>query len=156
SSFRLFPERTYYETSKFALKVGKFGENYEDQIISWETSKHPNYKKLCGILKELGLLAEIKSKRLAGGRYEILVKNKKDGMWSSITDVGFGISQFLPIIVADLQLGKNSTLFVAQPEIHLHPKIQAQFADYIINRVKEENKFYIIETHSEYLINRLR
>ncbi|MGV0751412.1 DUF3696 domain-containing protein [Empedobacter brevis] len=156
SSFRLFPERTYYETSKFDLKVGKFGENYEDQIITWETTKHRNYKKLCDILKELGLLDEIKSKRLSGGRYEILVKNKKNGIWSTITDVGFGISQFLPIIVADLQLGNHSTLYIAQPEIHLHPKVQAQFADYIVNRVVNDNKKYVIETHSEYLLNRLR
>lgn len=156
SSFRLYPERTYYETSKFDLKVGKFGENYEDQIIAWETTKDERFKKLCEILKELGLLYDIKSKRLAGGRYEILVKNKKNGIWASITDVGFGISQFLPIIVADLQLRKNSTLFIAQPEIHLHPKVQAQFADYIVNRIKNDNKNYIIETHSEYFINRLR
>lgn len=156
SSFRLFPERTYYETSKFDLKIGKFGENYEDQIIAWETTKDERYKKLCEILKELGLLDDIKAKRLSGGRYEILIKNKKNGIWSSITDVGFGISQFLPIIVADLQLGNNSTLFIAQPEIHLHPKIQAQFADYIINRVLKDKKKYIIETHSEYLINRIR
>ncbi|WP_265429523.1 DUF3696 domain-containing protein [Chryseobacterium sp. YIM B08800] len=156
SSFRLYPERTYYEASKFDLKVRKFGENYEDQIIAWETTKDERFKKLCEILIELGLLYSIKSKRLSGGRYEILVQIKKNGIWSSITDVGFGISQFLPVIVADLQLKKNSTLFIAQPEIHLHPKVQAQFADYIINRIKNDNKNYIIETHSEYLINRLR
>lgn len=156
SSFRLYPERTYYETSKSNLKVGKFGENYEDQIILWETTKHPNYKKLGDILKDLGLLEEIKSKRMSGGRYEILVRNKKNGIWSTITDVGFGISQFLPIIVADLQLGQNSTLYIAQPEIHLHPKVQAQLADYLVNRIRDDKKQYIIETHSEYLINRIR
>lgn len=156
SSFRLFPERTYYETSKNDLKVGKFGENYEDQIISWETQKSPKYKELAIILKDLGLLHEIKSKRLDGGRFEILIRTKNNGIWSSLSDVGFGISQFLPIIVADLQLGKDSTLFIAQPEIHLHPKIQAQFGDYIINRILKEDKKYIIETHSEYLLNRIR
>lgn len=156
SSFRLYPERTYYETSKKDLKVGKFGENYEDQIIAWETKKAPEYKELISILKDLGLLHEIKSKRLDGGRFEILIRTKANGVWSSLSDVGFGISQFLPIIVADLQLGKRSTLFIAQPEIHLHPKIQAQFGDYLVNRITKENKRYIIETHSEYLINRLR
>lgn len=156
SSFRLFPERTYYETSKFDLKVGKFGENYEDQIISWETKKSPKFKELMKILRELDLLDEIKAKRLDGGRYEILVKANKNGTWSSLTDVGFGISQFLPIIVADLQLGKGSTLFIAQPEIHLHPKVQAQFGDYLVKRIKEDDKKYIIETHSEYLLNRIR
>lgn len=156
SSFRLFPERTYYETSKIDLKVGKFGENYEDQIIAWETSKSPKYKELVTILKELGLLHEIKSKRLDGGRFEIQIKSVINGVWSSLSDVGFGISQFLPIIVADLQLGYNSTLFIAQPEIHLHPKIQAQFGDYIVNRITKDSKRYFIETHSEYLINRIR
>lgn len=156
SSFRLFPERTYYETSKNDLKVGKFGENYEDQIIQWEANKDPKYKELSNILIELGLLSEMKSNRLAGGRFEILVKNKTNGTWSTISDVGFGISQFLPIIVADVQLGKGSTLYIAQPEIHLHPKIQAQFADYIVKRIINDEKLYVIETHSEYLINRLR
>ena len=155
SSFRLYPERTYYETSKQDLKVGKFGENYEDQIIAWETKKSPEYKELI-TLKDLGLLHEIKSKRLDGGRFEILIRTKANGVWSSLSDVGFGISQFLPIIVADLQLGKRSTLFIAQPEIHLHPKVQALFGDYLVNRIAKDYKRYIIETHSEYLINRLR
>jgi predicted ATP-dependent endonuclease of OLD family len=92
SSFRLYPERTYYETSKLDLKVGKFGENYEDQIIAWETSKSPKYKELTTILKDLGLLSDIKSKRLDGGRFEILIKSKENGIWSSLSDVGFGIS----------------------------------------------------------------
>lgn len=156
SSFRLYPERTYYETSKVDLKVGKSGENYEDQIIAWETSKSPKFKELLKIVNELGLFSEIKTKRLNGGRFEILIRNKKNGVWSSISDVGFGISQFLPIIVADLQLGKGSTLFVAQPEIHLHPSVQAKFADYIVERINNDNKKYFIETHSEYLLNRLR
>lgn len=156
SSFRHYPDRTNYETSKIDLKVGKFGENYEDQIIAWESNKSEKYKELAVILKNLGLLQEIKSKRLDGGRYEILIKTKKNGVWSAISDVGFGISQFLPIIVADLQLGKGSTLFIAQPEIHLHPKVQALFGDYIINEMVKNNKKYIIETHSEYLLNRIR
>ncbi len=156
SSFRLYPERTNYETSKIDLKVGKFGENYEDQIISWETKKSPKYKELVTILKDIGLLHEIKSKRLDGGRFEILIRTKKNGIWSSLSDVGFGISQFLPIIIADLQLGNGSTLFIAQPEIHLHPKVQAQFGDYIIDRILKDKKRYIIETHSEYLLNRIR
>lgn len=156
SSFRLFPERTYYETSKKELKVGKFGENYEDQIILWETNRDDKFQELLSILKKLDLLHDIKSNRISGGRFELLIKSKKDGIWSSLSDVGFGISQFLPIIVADLQLGNNSLLSIAQPEIHLHPKVQAHFADYIIEQISTRNKRYIIETHSEYLLNRIR
>jgi len=62
----------------------------------------------------------------------------------------------MPIIVADLQLPKKSTLMVAQPEIHLHPSIQSAFGDYLVKQVKEKQKNYIIETHSEYLLNKIR
>ena len=156
SSFRLMPERTYYETSKTNLKVGKYGENYVDQITLWESRKSVELKALKETIRELGLFYDLKTVRLGGGRYELLVQTNNNGVWASISDVGFGISQFLPIIVSDIQLGEKSTLFIAQPEIHLHPSIQALFANYLINNIKKYNKTYLIETHSEYLINRLR
>jgi predicted ATPase len=156
SSFRLYPQRTYYEKSKTELKVGRFGENYEDQIILWETRKTKEYRALLDIMKNLSLLEDIASKRLEGGRYELLVKTQKNGVLASLNDVGFGISQFLPIIVADLQLDDHSTLFLAQPEIHLHPSVQSAFGDYVMDFVKKTGKKYVIETHSEYLINKIR
>ena len=156
SSFRLYPQRTYYEKSKTELKVGRFGENYEDQIILWETKKTKEYKALLDIMKNLSLLEDIASKRLEGGRYELLVKTQKNGVLASLNDVGFGISQFLPIIVADLQLDDHSTLFLAQPEIHLHPSVQSAFGDYVMDFIKKTGKKYVIETHSEYLINKIR
>jgi predicted ATPase len=156
NSFRLFPERTYYETTKTDLKVGKFGEDYVNQVILWETQKAKEYNELIKVMKSLSLLADIKSTRLNGGRFEIVVKVNKNSLPVSLNDVGFGISQFLPIVVADLQLGEESTLFVAQPEIHLHPSVQAEFGNYMVNQIKESKKNYIIETHSEYLLNRIR
>lgn len=156
SSFRLYPERTYYEKSKSDLKIGKFGENYEDQIIAWETRNSEKYSKLLKALRNIKLLDNLETRRLEGGRYEVLVRTKKGGVKASLNDVGFGISQFLPILVSDLQLGKNSTLFIAQPEIHLHPSIQGSFGDYLVDNIKENNKNYLIETHSEYILNRVR
>lgn len=156
SSFRHFPDRTYYEKSKTDLKVSKSGEKYIDQILLWETQKSKKYKKLIEIMKSLSLMEEIKAKRLKSGRYEVVVKINMNSVPASLNDVGFGISQFLPIVVADLQLGKDSTLFVAQPEIHLHPSVQAEFGTYMVNQIKEDNKNYIVETHSEYLLNRIR
>ena len=156
SSFRLHPERTYYETTKTDLKVGKFGEDYVNQIILWETQGAKEYESLIEIMKRLSLLEEIKSERLEGGRFELVVKVNKESVQASLDDVGFGISQFLPIIVADLQIGDQSTLFIAQPEIHLHPSVQAEFGSYMVNQIKSAEKNYIIETHSEYLLNRVR
>jgi hypothetical protein len=156
SSFRLYPERTYYEKTQVDLKVGKFGEDYVNQLILWETQKAREYKELIKIMRDLSLFDSISSKRLDGGRFELMVKVNKKSVPTSLNDVGFGISQFLPIVVADLQLGEESTLFVAQPEIHLHPSVQAEFGNYMVNQIDEHKKNYIIETHSEYLLNRIR
>jgi predicted ATPase len=156
SSFRLHPDRGYLETSKTNLKVSNDGKGYLDQIIAWETKEPEKIKELTQILNDLNLLAEIKSKRTEGGKYDILIKTKEKGIFTSLYDVGFGISQFLPIIVADLQLKNSSTLFVAQPEIHLHPSVQSSFGDYLLSQIKRSSKKYIIETHSEYLLNKIR
>jgi len=156
SSFRLHPDRTYLEQTKSKLKVNNYGDGYLDQIIYWETKDKNKFDELIRVVKALNLLESIKSKRLEGGRYEISVQVKRGGVHASLSDVGFGISQFLPVLVADLQLSKNSTLFVAQPEIHLHPSIQSSFGDYLINNIKGESKRYVIETHSEYLLNKIR
>jgi predicted ATPase len=156
SSFRLHPERTYLEKSKSELKVEKFGEGYLDQIIYWQTKKSENFAKLIRIMQNLNLLHDISAERLSGGRYEVQVKTRQHSVSTSLNDVGFGISQFLPIIVADLQLPDDSTLFVAQPEIHLHPSVQASFGDYLVDNIESTDKDYVIETHSEYLLNRIR
>ena len=105
--------------------------------------------------RELKLLHNIKYNNLDGARYELRVMNKKSGVESSINDVGFGVSQFLPVIVGDLQLDQTGTMFVAQPEIHLHPSIQANLGNYFVDE-SNNGKQYIIETHSEYLLNRIR
>ena len=156
SSFRLHPDRSYLETSKTNLKVSNDGKGYLDQIIAWETKEPEKIKELTQILNDLNLLNDIKSKRTEGGKYDILIKIKENGIFTSLYDVGFGISQFLPIIVADLQLKKSSTLFVAQPEIHLHPSVQSSFGDYLLNQIKNSSKKYVVETHSEYLLNKIR
>ncbi|MBB5395273.1 AAA family ATPase [Mucilaginibacter sp. AK015] len=82
---------------------------------------------------------------------------KQNNIDLDITDVGFGISQILPVIIQGFLSGKNSTTIIEQPEIHLHPKMQADLADLFIDIVKATNgKKLIIETHSEYLLKRLR
>jgi len=153
SSFRLHPERTYYETTKTDLTVGKFGEQYIDQIILWETQKADEYDQLIKVMKSLSLFESVESRRLDGGRFELTVKVNKNSRSASLDDVGFGISQFLPIVVADLQLGDESTHCIAQPEIHLHPRVQARFGDYMVKQINQSLKNYIVETHSEYLLN---
>lgn len=72
-----------------------------------------------------------------------------------ITHVGFGVSQIMPIVVSSLLADKNNLIILEQPEIHLHPSMQAKFMDFIISQSLNGVKF-LIETHSDHMINRLR
>lgn len=155
-SFRVLPERTYYKEVIPDEKIGKYGENFVQQIVEWENHDSLEYHNLNEILRELGLLHEIKTRKFKGGRIELRAKTKRSRVETSLLDVGFGVSQLLPILVADLQLPKGSTLIISQPEMHLHPSVQASLANYFIAKVNDEKKNYILETHSEYLIHRLR
>jgi predicted ATPase len=71
-----------------------------------------------------------------------------------IADVGFGVSQIFPIILEGLRLEKGGTLMLEQPEIHLHPNLQMQMADYFIS-LALSGKQVLVETHSDHVINRL-
>ncbi|KAF2327432.1 AAA family ATPase [Flavobacterium nitrogenifigens] len=85
------------------------------------------------------------------------LKVKQNELSLDITDVGFGISQVLPVIIQGFLSDNGSTTIIEQPEIHLHPKMQAEMADLFIDMIKNsKDKKLIIETHSEYLLKRLR
>jgi predicted ATPase len=155
SSFRIKPERTYTQSS-YIENVNPNGDNAISQIFQWKIKKSPKYNALLKDLKSLKLINSLSTIKFKGGRYEVRVKSKNRGAWASLVDVGFGISQFIPIAVANLQLSKGSTLIVDQPELHLHPSAQANLADYFIRKTKENSSCYFLETHSEYLLNRLR
>lgn len=72
-----------------------------------------------------------------------------------LTHVGVGVSQVLPILVASLLAEPDTTLIFEQPELHLHPKVQSRLADFFLS-MTQLGKQCVIETHSEYLINRIR
>lgn len=72
----------------------------------------------------------------------------------NIVDVGFGVSQALPIIVQGLYMTKDQSLLLEQPEIHLHPEMQLQMADFLIALAKNE-KNIVVETHSDHFVNRI-
>ena len=91
------------------------------------------------------------------------IKIHQNDLDLDITDVGFGISQVLPILVQGFMSNNRSLTLIEQPEIHLHPKMQADLADLFIDIVKlaadkkgKIKKSLLIETHSEYLLKRLR
>lgn len=72
----------------------------------------------------------------------------------NIADVGFGVSQALPILTEGIYMSPAQTLLLEQPEIHLHPKMQMAIADFLLS-LSVQNKSVIVETHSDHFINRL-
>jgi len=87
--------------------------------------------------------------------HELKVSLADDGPNQDLTHVGVGVSQVLPILVMSLLAEQDTALIFEQPELHLHPKIQTRLADFFLSIVLS-GKQCLIETHSEYLINRLR
>lgn len=92
-----------------------------------------------------------------GNVISVILNDKRTQTLVTPADVGFGIGQVMPIIT-EAVVSKNATLCVEQPEIHLHPKLQAHLADLFIDSVnpKGRNNQWIIETHSESLMLRLQ
>lgn len=115
-------------------------------------------------LKDLGIIESFVVKPVAEGRkeYEVLVKAHASASDVKITDVGFGVSQVLPALVQAFYCPPNSTVWMEQPEIHLHPQVQAELADVFISAIrsredsKERNIQLIVESHSEHFLNRLQ
>lgn len=86
--------------------------------------------------------------------YELQVKTNENDKMQDLTHVGVGVSQILPIVVMALLSESDDVLIFEQPELHLHPKVQSRLTDFFL--ALSINRQLIVETHSEYLINRLR
>lgn len=87
--------------------------------------------------------------------HELKVSLTEGGPTHDLTHVGVGVSQVLPILVMSLLAEGDTTLIFEQPELHLHPMVQTRLGDFFLSIVLS-GKQCLIETHSEYLINRLR
>jgi predicted ATPase len=87
--------------------------------------------------------------------YELKIKSIDKVKNKDLTNVGVGVSQVLPIILACLLAPEESTIIIEQPELHLHPAMQSKLTDFFVSMILCKKQL-VIETHSEYIINRLR
>jgi energy-coupling factor transporter ATP-binding protein EcfA2 len=75
---------------------------------------------------------------------------------SNLIDVGYGVSQVLPVVIQSVLLRWNSLLLLQQPEAQLHPKAQAALGSFFVDIVSKARKTLVIETHSDYIVDRIR
>ena len=109
-------------------------------------------------LKKLGLIhgLRVRSIEKTNSIFEIRVQRSADGVEAHLPDVGFGVSQVLPVLVLCYYVPAGSTIILEQPEIHLHPAVQSGLADVLIEVWRKRRIQIILESHSEHLLRRLQ
>ena len=172
---RSHPKRIYSWSGETPPDVGMQGEFAVAAVLAAEAEarklsrgkgrKQDAFAKfLADWLKTMGVIDSFKVAPVAAGRkeYEVLLKTHGDSPEVKLTDVGFGVSQVMPALVEAFYAPKNSTVWMEQPEIHLHPQVQAHLADAFISAVqaweggRPRNVQLIVESHSEHFLNRLQ
>jgi len=103
------------------------------------------------------LFQNIDVRRLGKGPtdpFQLLVRTA--GPSANLVDVGYGVSQVLPLVVQSILASKRRRVLLQQPEVHLHPKGQAALGTFFSRMVAHSKKEFVIETHSDYLLDRVR
>ena len=150
---RAMPHR-YYPPDLPHFDVDPQGSNCAQLLHDWKKHSPSKFKLVAKLLAQLELVQRVRPRSTTDDILKILVQPYSHPEESNFADVGFGVSQALPLIVSDVALPDNSVVMMNQPEVHLHPTSQAMLANYFVSRIDQRQ--YIIETHSEYIINRLR
>jgi predicted ATPase len=159
AGFRGHPQRDYpLISSDFARFQGRF-ENYTASVIHhWQRSEKDEDKKrlteLGEQLKELGLAPYIAAQPLNDAQIEVRIGRTMQSIPEdtvSIADVGFGVSQVLPVLVALLVAKPGQLVYIEQPELHLHPRAQVKLAQILADAANRGVRV-VVETHSSLLL----
>ncbi len=154
---RTKPRRTY---DMYKLEFSSEGD-HTPYLIKKILGRDADAKKFKNFIKEIGensgLFDDVIIKRYGRGatapfELDVMLNNKN----FSICSVGYGVSQSLPVIVELFARPKNTWYAIQQPEVHLHPKAQAALGTLFFHMASMEGKKFLIETHSDYLIDRFR
>ncbi|WLR93882.1 AAA family ATPase [Shinella zoogloeoides] len=148
----VFQLNSYSSVSFHLPPTDDFDSNYFEYATPETHTLHDAAVKWLGYL---GVADELKAtdSGVFGNRLQVSTGNVD--RWHDLTNVGVGVSQVLPLVVTSLLAPAGSLLIFEQPELHLHPRVQARLADFFIS-LALSGKQMILETHSEYLIDRLR
>ena len=170
---REYPRRLYLWSGEVPDHVGSRGDRAIEAILAAGGRQYnlgarqklrPLEEMVAERLHSMGLISEFQVKQLGTHRkeYEVLVRTAGKMPEVKLTDVGFGVSQVLPVIVECFYVPRNSIVIFEQPEIHLHPRVQADLADLFVDAIRareggaERNCQFIVESHSEHFLRRLQ
>jgi predicted ATPase len=162
---RAYPRREYTWAGARPEDMGARGERWVDALLASREQgrkRHWGNKTLeeyvAWWLEKLGLIHSFRVEPVAEGSnlYRVLVRTTPRSSEVLVTEVGFGVSQILPVIVLCFYAPEGSTVLLEQPEIHLHPAVQAGLADVMLDAIKKRRVQIVLESHSEHLLRRLQ
>ncbi len=156
---RASPRRTYEPTgtepdpegSHIPMLMARLASQAEP--LEWEAlqSSLDRFGSSSGLFQHIDVLRNGKRE---SDPFQIGIKGT--GPFVNLVDVGYGVNQVLPLLVDSLQRLKVNDLFlVQQPEVHLHPRAQAELGTFFASLANKTRRF-VVETHSEYLLDRVR
>lgn len=158
-AMRVPPSRTYLYTGERRQKVGANGEHAITMLAMDSIRRGSKSKGIrLGVVKWLnqaGIASDIKIIPLSDRYFEVHVQHPITKEYENFADVGYGNSQVIPVLVGGLNTSADETFIVEEPEIHLHPRAQAELGTFLLDLYKRDVQS-IIETHSEHLIVRLQ
>jgi len=166
---RQYPLRDYLWARSRPTDVGQQGDHAIGAILAATQANEkrnlrpkarhmPFQQMVAHWLRELGLITSFEVTEIgrASNRWQVKVKTRAGGSEVLLTDVGFGVSQVLPVVTLLQYVPEGSIVILEQPEIHLHPLAQAALADVIIQAATHRNVQILLESHSEHLLLRLQ
>lgn len=148
----VFEMNKYFHVRYFVPPNRMIEDNY---VSSGESRSDTLENATASWLEYLGVAVAVETQDAGVYGNRMRVSVEQEGPLHDLTNVGVGVSQILPIVVMSLLAPEGSLLIFEQPELHLHPKVQARLADFFL-ALALVGKQTILETHSEYLVDRLR
>jgi len=151
------PERAYARSAVGSTYPGTFETYVASIVYEWTASNSPLVNVLSKQLEALGLTWKLSARKLNDASIELVVGRMPHAQQGgaqdlvSVADVGFGVSQTLPVLVALLAAQPGQLVYIEQPEIHLHPRAQLALANALI-AAANRGVYVVAETHSSLLI----
>ena len=155
---RTNPQRTYDPVKEGSDPMGSYVPMKLARILSGDGASSDFQGWLNEFGPASGLYSEVSIRRLGrtGDPFQIEVKLPRRGPRRNLVDVGYGVSQALPIIVDAVSSEPRSMLLIQQPEVHLHPRAQAAMGSFFADLVASGRNRLVVETHSDHLVDRVR